>query len=183
LGPLGAARFVRDRLGMMRQAAISPPSGREARQKLETFIADVNTWVEGRNDIGQDLTYADFCIYHPLWLAQNIGSGSAIEAHEALANWMAHMAGLGQGKREEQEQAAAFSAAADNAPRPLPDDVETHECVCERVRIAPDDYGNVPVTGELVAVTRDRYILARETKRFGTLHVHFPRTGYRLTAS
>ncbi len=50
-----------------------------------------------------------------------------------------------------------------------------------RVSIAPTDYGTVPVTGTLVAATPSRFVVARETDRFGTLHVHFPQRGYALT--
>jgi hypothetical protein len=50
------------------------------------------------------------------------------------------------------------------------------------VKVAPADYGKVPVTGRLVAVTADRVVLARDTDHFGLLHVHFPRDGYSVTA-
>jgi hypothetical protein len=49
------------------------------------------------------------------------------------------------------------------------------------VSVAPADYGTVPVTGTLVAVTSARCIVARETDRFGTVHVHFPLRGFALT--
>jgi hypothetical protein len=46
------------------------------------------------------------------------------------------------------------------------------------VSVAPTDYGQVPVSGQLVATTIERYVVARETDDFGVLHVHFPRVGY-----
>ena len=55
--------------------------------------------------------------------------------------------------------------------------------VGRRVSIAPTDYGTVPVTGTLVAATPSRYVVARETDRFGTVHVHFPKRGFSLTSA
>jgi hypothetical protein len=48
------------------------------------------------------------------------------------------------------------------------------------VSVAPTDYGTVPVTGTLVAITSSRCIVARNTQEFGTLHVHFPLRGFAL---
>lgn len=134
--------------------------------------------LEDRDSIDEGLGYADFCVYHPLWLARNVGGEGAIEGHEALMRWMDRMEGLGQGERVELSPKDAFSAAVDAEPRALPTEGQAHELLGEDVQVAPVDYGTVPVRGALVGVTSDRVILARETKRFGTLHVHFPRDGY-----
>lgn len=48
----------------------------------------------------------------------------------------------------------------------------------DMVAIAPDDYGQVWVEGELVHADSQRIILQRITKEAETLHVHFPRAGY-----
>ena len=50
------------------------------------------------------------------------------------------------------------------------------------VEVAPSDYGVLPVTGTLAAVTEDRIILARDNTELGKLHVHFPRAGYLLVS-
>lgn len=48
----------------------------------------------------------------------------------------------------------------------------------DMVAVAPDDYGQVWVEGELVHADSQRIILQRITKEAETLHVHFPRAGY-----
>lgn len=48
----------------------------------------------------------------------------------------------------------------------------------ERVAVAPDDYGQVWVEGELVHADSQRIILNRSTPEAETCHVHFPRAGF-----
>ena len=48
----------------------------------------------------------------------------------------------------------------------------------DMVAVAPDDYGQVWVEGELVHADSQRVILQRITEEAETLHVHFPRAGY-----
>ena len=48
----------------------------------------------------------------------------------------------------------------------------------EMVAVAPDDYGQVWVEGELVHADSQRIILQRVSEEGETLHVHFPRAGY-----
>jgi hypothetical protein len=49
------------------------------------------------------------------------------------------------------------------------------------VSIAPDDYGQVAVQGELVSKTDQGCVIARENSRVGKVHVHFPQQGFVLT--
>ncbi len=48
----------------------------------------------------------------------------------------------------------------------------------EKVVVAPDDYGQVWVEGELVHADSQRIVLQRLTPEAETIHVHFPRAGY-----
>jgi hypothetical protein len=90
------------------------------------------------------------------------------------------MAALGHGERREMTPEQAFEAARESSPRALPDDSGPHDALGSEVTIAPDDYARIGVRGTLVAATDERYVLARETERLGTVHVHFPRAGYEL---
>ncbi|MEL7108588.1 MAG: glutathione S-transferase [Pseudomonadota bacterium] len=49
-----------------------------------------------------------------------------------------------------------------------------------RVAIAPDDYAQDWVEGDLVIANAERVIIARQDERADNLHVHFPRVGYIL---
>ena len=48
----------------------------------------------------------------------------------------------------------------------------------EHVAVAPDDYGQDWVEGELVHADSQRVILQRISPEAETLHVHFPRAGF-----
>lgn len=48
----------------------------------------------------------------------------------------------------------------------------------ENVAVAPDDYGQVWVKGELVHADSQRVILQRTSPEAETVHVHFPRAGF-----
>lgn len=181
VGPLGTVRFIRDRAGMMKGASSQPPQGAAAGRLFDAFLADLDAHLADRDWLGGDRPdYADFCAYHPLWLAQSVGGATTLPRHAKVPAWMGRMAALGQGDRREMTPAQALEAAGECAPRPLPDDAGSHEALGGEVTIAPDDYGRIGVTGTLVAATGERYILARETERLGTVHVHFPREGYEL---
>ena len=48
----------------------------------------------------------------------------------------------------------------------------------DHVAVAPDDYGQDWVTGELVCASPQRITIQRKDDRAGTVHVHFPRAGF-----
>jgi hypothetical protein len=48
----------------------------------------------------------------------------------------------------------------------------------QRVTVTPDDYGKVPVEGELVTLRVQEVALRRVDERAGEVVVHFPRIGY-----
>lgn len=50
----------------------------------------------------------------------------------------------------------------------------------DRVAVAPDDYAQDWVEGDLVSANPERIILAYHSERAENLHIHFPRVGYHL---
>jgi len=183
VGPLGLVRFALDRARMMQSANVKPPQGDAARSIMKAYLDDLEQRLVERDFLtGAAPTIADFAAFHPLWLhvASRRRPLDARYAH--LVHWYGQMEALGHGTREEVDAGRAFEAARAAKPRPLP--VATGGAdprVGGRVSIAPTDYGTVPVTGTLVAATPSRYVVARETDRFGTVHVHFPQRGFSLT--
>ncbi|MEO1294173.1 MAG: glutathione S-transferase family protein, partial [Pseudomonadota bacterium] len=54
-------------------------------------------------------------------------------------------------------------------------------CPGMRVSVSPDtDGGEQPTEGTVIAASRDRLAILRESARAGRLAVHFPRAGYRV---
>ena len=49
------------------------------------------------------------------------------------------------------------------------------------VTVEPDDYGAVPVAGELLRLTQHEVSIRRHDERAGEVVVHFPRIGYKVT--
>ena len=180
-GPVGTLRFVRDRTAMMKGASVRAPRGATAARVFNDFLADLDGHLAGRDTLqGENITYADFCVYHPIWLAQSVGSAAALPRHAHVERWFRRMQALGHGGRRELTAQQAFAEAKAFEPRSLPADVGEDPALGSDVSIVPADYGKVAVSGRLVAATAERCILARDTERFGTLHVHFPREGYVL---
>ena len=58
------------------------------------------------------------------------------------------------------------------------DRISLHVREGELVTVTPDDYGKVPVQGELVTLRHDEIAVQRSDPRAGTVVVHFPRIGY-----
>lgn len=178
-GPFATMKFVKDRTGMMKGASVRPPQGEAAVSVFDAFLNDLNSFLADRDYLqGSAPTYADFCAHHPVWLSRNVGGPKPLRDYANVKRWLAAMDGLGHGRREEKGPEVAFKEAETFEPRQLPADAESHDAVGKKVSIAPADYGKVAVTGTLVAANDERYIVARSTDRFGTIHVHFAKDGY-----
>ena len=183
VGPFGMVRFALDRAQMMQGAKVKAPQGEKAKKILRDFLGDLDRHLAEREFLaGETPTIADFAAFHPLWLHVSTRRAPLEARHANVLRWYARLEALGHGQREEIEAEQAFEAARSSKPRPLPAPVgETDPRLGRRVSIAPTDYGTVETTGTLVAATPSRLVLARETDRFGTLHVHFPQRGFSAT--
>ncbi|MBS62082.1 glutathione S-transferase family protein [Salinisphaera sp.] len=178
-GPIGAVKFIKDRIDLVKGGTVRAPKGDKARAVLNSLLDNLESRLEKHAWVGGDApSVADFATYHPLWLYAACNR-RPIEAGAKVEAWYQRVGEIGHGHREEITQERAFAAARDADPRPLPESVsDTPAPIGTTVEVAPSDYGRVPVTGMLAAVTEDRVILARDTDQFGLLHVHFPRDGY-----
>jgi len=79
----------------------------------------------------------------------------------------------------------ALEIAQKATPAPLPEEVfeDLNGFVAgQQVIISAIDYGVDPVAGELLFAGREELILRRTDERAGTVHVHFPRFGFRIHA-
>ncbi len=179
-GPGQTYRFFKDRTGMMKNATIRPPSGKQAAAVVESFFAELDSALAESPFLeGETPAYADFAAIHPVKFKLDLTGRSVPKNHPHLERWFEAMLAPGHGTRRESSGEYALSAAAKSEPRALPHS-EPHGLLERDVRIAPSDYGRDPVTARLAAVTPERYIVARETDALGTLHVHFPRLGYEV---
>jgi glutathione S-transferase len=131
--------------------------------------------------------YDDFAVYHCLWFAARADRGLLVpDRHPRVIAWMAQLAALGHGQREEidADQAIAIARAAEPAPlgpargQALPGDPEPGA----RVSVRPESFGTERTLGTVVAIDGERITLARDSEAAGRVHVHFPRLGYLVAA-
>lgn len=183
MGPVGMYRFVKDRVNLLKGGAVRPAWGSQASAVLRELLDSLETILTERPWVGGDSpSVADLATYHPLWLHASV-SRSPLSAGPKIEHWYQRVGEIGYGSREDISGADALAAARDTEPRPLPVSVDDlPSALGTRVQVSPSDYGVVPVTGTLAAMTEDRIILSRDTAEFGNLHVHFPRSGYSLKA-
>jgi glutathione S-transferase len=128
---------------------------------------------------------ADVNAYFPVWMARgNVPTAATIlRGFERLAAWEARVQAIGHGPRVEMTAAEAHAVARGSEPEPGrgvdPED-PLGFVAGELVTVTPDDYGKVPVTGELVTLQLHQVAVRRRDPKCGTVVVHFPRIGYRV---
>lgn len=149
---------------------------------VEQMLGDLRPYV-----LGDQPSFADIDAYFPVWMARgNIGAAAALLApFPKLLAWEARMQAIGHGPRREEMEAhealavARASEPADDAAEGVIED-ELGLRPGARVSVTPDDYGRIPVEGELVTLTARKVAVRRVTRETGEVIVHFPRSGYRV---
>ena len=107
-----------------------------------------------------------------------------LQGLDRVKDWRGRMAAIGHGRRSEMTGAEALQLAMRSQPAvpPASDPADLLDLrPGDAVVVRADDYGRDPVEGRLVALTRDRVVVARECGELDVLHVHFPRAGYVLS--
>ena len=129
---------------------------------------------------------ADFALAHPLWFLKGSSvTAPLVDAYPTVSAWLARVLSFGHGTASEMSAAQALDVARNAAPAALPDelfeDLNGFKAG-QQVAISAIDYGTDPVAGELLFAGREELILRRSDERAGTVHVHFPRMGFRIQA-
>jgi len=169
-----------------------PPTRERVRAAAERNLAQLRpqlAWIDelfqdGRAfALGETPSLADFAIYHPLWLMDKLAGAPVSLIPDPVRAWMARVAVIGHGAREDMSAEAAIAVAAGSdlpAPRPsvrLPGDPE----LGAQVAVTPTDYGSSdPTQGVLRSIDAAVVSVARRDARAGEVVVYFPRLGYRV---
>ncbi len=182
-GVLGTIKFAMDRARMMQGATVKAPTGAEAEKAVRSFLEDLDAKLAGHDFLGGTVpTLVDFSSFHPLWLKETTSGTPLDPMYGNVTRWYERVGSIGHGSREEEAPASAFEAARSADPRPLPAaSGEPDSRIGTEVSVAPSDYGTVPVSGTLLALSDTRCIVERKTESLGTVHVHFPRRGFAIT--
>ncbi|MEL7538398.1 MAG: glutathione S-transferase family protein [Pseudomonadota bacterium] len=153
------------------------------------FLAQVplveNQLADGRAFLNGDAPGAvDIAAYFPIWMARaNVpGIDRWLNGRADLNAWEGRMEAIGRGEHSDMDAADALAIARDAEPRADghvgSDPLELIDG--DRVTVTPTDYGNIPVEGALRALSATNVSIEREDPAAGTVHVHFPRSGYRI---
>lgn len=146
---------------------------------VEQRLADGRPWLLPDGP-GQE----DLAVYHGLWFlgALAIDCSAELDPYPATRAWMARVAAIGHGTREDLDAAEALAIAARCTPRAPTASVDDDSmpALGDAVAIRPDDYTTAPVEGTLAHVDRDDVSLRRIDPVLGEIIVHFPRVGYTL---
>jgi len=131
---------------------------------------------------------ADASAYYVLWMCRGFvaAMNGMLEPFARVAAWEGRMRAVGHGARSEIDAAAALDIARAASALPgvgvsLAD--PSGLVAGQRVTVTPDDYGKVPVTGELVTLDLHEIAVRRVDARAGEVVVHFPRLGYVIEAA
>jgi glutathione S-transferase len=148
-------------------------------------------WVEHCFDDGRAFltgdapSYADFCLYPSVWMLRGrVPDLGLLDPLPRVQAWMQRIEAFGHGTPTTIASEDAIWRARNATPEPphlTHPDTLSGFAAGDRVAIAPDDYGKDPVEGALVALSAQHVVVERTDPRAGTVRVHFPRAGYRLT--
>jgi glutathione S-transferase len=195
LGPKVPQAFVDDR-SQMRGAKFDLDKMRAALPQMRDQLRAYLGWIETQLGDGQqwllgEFSLADASAYMNAWYLR---SNLAAKEEQALAGldrifaglkhvpaWEDRVRALGHGRREEMTADEALAIAAKASPEALAEkdlDDPNGRKVGDKVRIAPDDYGKVEVSGEIVSLSAQHIAIRRIDERVGEIVVHFPRAGF-----
>jgi glutathione S-transferase len=150
---------------------------------LEEQLADGRDFLTGDRP-----GLADATAYYVTWMCRGFiaSAGDLFRPFTRLAAWEARVRDIGHGTRTEMDAAAAIAiarAATPSSGTGVAAGDPSGLRAGQHVTVTPDDYGKVPVAGELVTLDHYRIAVRRVDDRAGELVVHFPRLGYVVAAA
>jgi glutathione S-transferase len=178
--------FIADRAQLFSGGTASRVALEQAKQQWPVIMARLEQQLqreEGEYLFGAP-SVADFSMAHLCWfLKATPVTAPLVDAYPAVSAWFTRVMGFGHGAPNEMTCEQALDVARDASPATLPsepfDDPNGFKAG-DLVTIAAVDYGCDGVAGELVYAGGESFILKRQDDRVGTVHVHFPRIGFRL---
>lgn len=144
---------------------------------IEAQLGDSRPWLLG------EFSLADVSGYMNVWYArQSLASmDEMMKPFPRATAWEARVRAIGHGTRTEISSGNALEIAAKAQPEsPVfgdPADPNGRK-PGDVVAVMPDDYGKIPVRGEIVSLSAQHIAIRRSDQRAGDVVVHFPRAGF-----
>ncbi|MBI1396382.1 MAG: glutathione S-transferase family protein [Betaproteobacteria bacterium] len=130
---------------------------------------------------------SDAMCYYVVWFVRSRWQGGPdmLAEFPALEAWEERVKAIGHGRPSDMTPEAALEVARTSEPA-TPETADPHDAQGLEPGMAVSvvydaDSGETPVAGTVRLVERDRIALLREDDRVGTVCVHFPRVGYRVS--
>ncbi len=147
-------------------------------QWIEAQLSDGRPWLGG-----DKAGLCDVNAYMNVWYVRgNLPDADAMFAEfDNIRAWETRMRAIGHGRRSELSTTAALDIATAATPQTaeLPDPCDPNQRKPgDRVEVAPDDYGKIRVSGEIVALSAQHIAIRRIDPSAGEVVVHFPRAGF-----
>lgn len=126
--------------------------------------------------------YDALCYYVIWFLRGRYKSGpKMIDSFVAVREWESRVQSYGHGNFDDLSSTEAIEIARKSTPMPVGPSHQFATALGEQVAVEPDgDGGDPQVEGKLVQLSFDEIVLERHSSQVELVHVHFPRTGYRL---
>ncbi|WP_296219405.1 glutathione S-transferase family protein [Pseudomonas sp. UBA2684] len=180
--------FVADRSTLFNGGLATRLPAEQAKHQWPTLIARLQQQLEREQGdfLFGEPSLADIALAHPLWFLRGTPvTAPLVDEYPAVAAWLARVLGFGHGSLSEMSGEEALAIAREATPVALPSETLVDPNGFkpgQQVAISAIDYGVDAVEGELLFSGSEELILRREDPRAGTVHVHFPRLGFRIQA-
>jgi glutathione S-transferase len=143
----------------------------------------------GRNFmLGDQPGLPDAVTYYLVWFIRGRWQSGPefLSEFPALEAWEKRVAAIGHGDQKDMTAGEALDVAkaseTDTTEQADPRDPQGIKPGMTVSVVADVDGGETPVTGKVRAVDRETISILHDEERIGTVCIHFPRVGYRVTA-
>lgn len=189
LSPEAVAAFQKDRAELSAGAPIVgvPPTAAEAH--FQEYLQSLESSLEGGFLFGEVPSIADFSVYHCLWFVDgNPVNKSMLAEWPNVRDYMERVRRFGHGRFTELSAEAAHGIGKRAEPVP-PDHARVDARLAltlkagQNVAVSATDYGRNPIAGSLIKWTAEEIVILRKDAEVGNIMVHFPNTGFSVSAA
>ena len=156
------------------------PSRPKSKQLWLVYLDRLENQLQQDYFAGSKPGYLDFCTVHLIWFRMAM-ERRLLKGRPTLETWYHKMLSLSHGNAVEISPTQAIDAAKAAAPRPIPTSMTQSRRIGRLVSVTTTDIFLGSTQGKLVGENDERWILARDTKEAGLVHIHFPKATYQLT--
>ncbi len=169
------------------RASVPRLTAADAGANLNQYLASLQAQLAaGQDFLLGPITIADFSVAQCLWHLRRGGppAQALVAPYTRLLQWHERVLAFGHGSSEEMPSADAIAIAAQaQGHEPTSFFAEVGVALGQPIAVAATDYGMEPSEGVLVGLGPSEVVLSRTDARAGTVHVHFPRAGFRMMPS